>query len=571
MEEINKKITKIVIGKDDELTDIVTGIIDSNNERVLLTFAEESDLLISPVNLTVLLETGDENEKLIIAQIIKNPTGVRNAHSAGITTIETTTLPEEELWEKEIERKTERLSPKPKDIPIKEEDKEEEGISIGEDIQKEEDIPTVEAPRDIPEEKEEKSKHIQTERESSIRKKEKKKVTAKAKKILLILGPAILVVLSLIAFIYYKTAPFVRIKIFTESREVSIEKIFTGDPNIKEIDFENLRIPIKKETSEKARSTTVKATGVAYKGEKATGKIGIAYRKEGGCTDVPPLDLPGSTILISDGGKYFKLDAPISIPCSLTPVEASVTANEIGTEYNLPQGTSFSIQNYPKSEVFGMASVAIGGGTKEEYTVLQQQDVNSAMEELKKIATEEAETELKDKSGGSWEIIQSSMKSDIPKDSIKTGVPVGGETKETSLDLKVVSEATYFLKEGFDTKLSEILTEEAQAKNLFDTEKNLELTLSNKVEKDITVAENSADSTKIKVVAKASVEPKVDKIGIIGELKGKKWEDGIEILNKYVFSDKETECVFEPKRFPEGLRYFPTRQGAIEIELKKAE
>lgn len=570
MEEINKKITKIVVGKDDELTDIVTGIIDSTNERILLTFAEESDLLISPVNLSVLLETGDENEKIMIAQIIKNPTGVRNANSAGITTIETTTLPEEEVWEEEIERKTERLNPKPKEVPIKEQVKESEGISIGEDIQtKDEEIDNIVPPTENP--KEEESKHIQTEKESSIRKKEKKEITAKTKKILLIVGPAILVILSLIAFIYYKTAPFVRIRIYTESKEVGLEKIFTGDSNIKEIDFENLRIPIKKESAEKARSTTVKATGVAYKGEKATGKIGIAYRKDGGCTDVPNLDLPGSTVLISDGGKYFKLDAAISIPCSLTPVEASVTANEIGTEYNLPQGTSFSIQNYPKSEVFGMASVAITGGTKEEYTVLQQQDVNTAMEELKKMATEEAETELKDKSGGSWDIILSSIKSEIPKDSVKTGVPVGGETKDTSLELKVVSEATYFLKEGFDTKLSEMLTEEARAKNLFETEKNLELTLSNKVEKDITVAENTADSTKVKVVAKASVEPKVDKIAIINQLKGRKWDAGIEILNKYVFSDKETEAVFEPKRFPTGLRYFPTRQGAIEIELKKAD
>lgn len=570
MEEINKKITKIVVGKDDELTDIVTGIIDSTNERILLTFAEESDLLISPVNLSVLLETGDENEKIMIAQIIKNPTGVRNANSAGITTIETTTLPEEEVWEEEIERKTERLNPKPKEVPIKEQVKESEGISIGEDIQtKDEEIDNIVPPTENP--KEEESKHIQTEKESSIRKKEKKEITAKTKKILLIVGPAILVILSLIAFIYYKTAPFVRIRIYTESKEVGLEKIFTGDSNIKEIDFENLRIPIKKESAEKARSTTVKATGVAYKGEKATGKIGIAYRKDGGCTDVPNLDLPGSTVLISDGGKYFKLDAAISIPCSLTPVEASVTANEIGTEYNLPQGTSFSIQNYPKSEVFGMASVAITGGTKEEYTVLQQQDVNTAMEELKKMATEEAETELKDKSGGSWDIILSSIKSEIPKDSVKTGVPVGGETKDTSLELKVVSEATYFLKEGFDTKLSEMLTEEARAKNLFETEKNLELTLSNKVEKDITVAESTADSTKIKVVAKAFVEPKVDKIAIIDELKGKRWDDGIEKLNKYVFSDKETEAVFEPKKFPAGLRYFPTRQGAIEIELKKAD
>lgn len=567
MEETSRKITKIVVGKDDELTDIVAGIVGSQNERVLLTFAEESDLLISAINLSVLLETADENDKLMIAQIIKNPTGVRNANTAGITTIETTTLPEEEVWIKEVERKAERLTPKTEEKVEKKDEIAEEGISIGRDIAPEEPTPIhVPTPPVLPKEEKPQIK------ESVVRERKKKEVKSKTKKILMIIVPIVLVLLGLIAFIYYKTAPFVRIRIYTESREVEIEKIFTGDANIKEIDFENLKIPIKKEEVEKARSTTIKATGTAYKGEKAKGKVGIAYNKDGGCTDVEPLNLPAGTILVSSGGKYFKLDTAISIPCSMTPVEASVTANEIGTEYNLPQGTSFSVQNYAKSEVYGMASAGgISGGTKEEYTVLQQEDISAGMEELKKIAKEEAETELKDKSGGSWEIIQSSMKSDVVKDSLKTGVPVGSETKETSLDLKVVSEATYFLKEGFDAKLSELLTDEAKAKNLFETEKDLELTLGDEVEKDISVAESSEKSTKIKVFAKASVEPKVDKLAIISELKGKKWNEGLEILKKYVFSEKETDVVFEPKKFPSALKYFPTRQGAIEIELKKAD
>jgi len=570
MDEINKKITKIVIGQEDELTDIVAGIVDSNNERILLTFAEESDLLISPVNLSILLEVADENGKVMIAQIIKNQTGVRNAENAGLSTIETTTLPEEELWVSEEEKREERLSPKKIEKKPALQKEEEKGISIGEDIQKTEGEESIVVP-DIPimpELAELEEKKIEPKKEK--REKKEGKMNAKTKKILTIVGLALLFLSLLISFIYYKTAPFVRIKIYTESREVEIEKIFTGDLNIKEIDFEDLKIPIKKEEVEKARSATVKATGVAYKGEKAKGKVDIVYNKDDGCADVEPLNLPAGTVLISNEGRYFKLDASIEIPCSLTPVEVSITANEIGGEYNLAKGTSFSIQNYAKSEAKGMASNAISGGTKEEYTVLQQQDINLAMEELKKIAGEEAERELNDKSGGTWEIISDSIKTEVNKDSVKTGVAVGTEVKETSLDLKVTGEATYFLKEGFDSKLSELLTDEARAKNLFDTEKDLELTLGDDVQMDISVAENSESVTRIKVLAKASVEPKVDKALIIKELKGKKWDSGMDLLKKYVFSEKESDVEFEPKKFPSGLKYFPTRQGAIEIELKKA-
>jgi len=113
MEQENKKITKIVISSEDELTDVVTGILESPNERIVLTFAEESDLLISPINLKVIQETSDDENKLLIAQIINNPTGIKNARSAGMATIETTTLPLEDDWKAEQEKKEERLSPKP--------------------------------------------------------------------------------------------------------------------------------------------------------------------------------------------------------------------------------------------------------------------------------------------------------------------------------------------------------------------------------------------------------------------------------------------------------------------------
>ena len=81
MEESNK-ITKIVVNSEDELTDIVSGIQNAKTEKIILTFAEESDILISPINLAVIKETADEIEKVLVCQIIKNPTGLRNSKMA---------------------------------------------------------------------------------------------------------------------------------------------------------------------------------------------------------------------------------------------------------------------------------------------------------------------------------------------------------------------------------------------------------------------------------------------------------------------------------------------------------
>lgn len=578
MEEESKKITKIVVSRDDELTDIITGILESKNERIILTFAEESDLLISPINLKVILETADEQEKFLIAQIIKNGTGVRNANAAGLTTIETTTLPTEDIWNKEIQRRTNRLSPRPENKfeeekpNIQESSKEEhynEGISIDNDIP----ItvpPVVKEPSELPKE------HLRTtnfrekttETISGAKKQLSKiKIPLKTKKLLLIIFVGIFSILGLASFIYYKTAPLVRIRIYIQSKEASIEKIFVGDQNIKEVDFENSKIPIKKESVEKARSTTVQATGTAFKGEKATGTVLFVYFPSGDCP-ATPVNIPQGQTVLSDGNKTFKTDSAMAFSCDKSSTTVGITAADIGEEYNLPV-TSFTVQGFSANNIKGTSTQPTTGGSKTQYTVLSQADVNTATEELKKIAIQEGEQELKDKSGGSWEIIPGSIKSDVVKDSAKTGVAVGAETKETSLELKTTSEATYFLKDGFDSKISELLTQEAQAKNLFETDKDLELTLSNDVQKEISVVENTPDSTKIKLIAKASVKPKVEKEVIVNELKGKKWNEGNEILKKYIFSDKTTEVVFEPQNFPEKLKYFPSRHGGIMLELKE--
>lgn len=576
MEEENKKITKVVISKDDELTDIITSIVDSQNERIVLTFAEDSDLLISPINLKVILETADEQEKLLIAQIIKNSTGVRNANSAGITAVETTTLPTEDIWEEEIEKRAERLSPK-KEQPEKKmkqekiEDSAKSMIMIDQDIPS----PTVQ-------ETEEKTPDFSTKDFSSVEEKKdtsekpsrglvvkqegKKEWWKKNKKFFIMGGIGLVLMTFLIAFIYYKTAPFVRIRIYVESKEATVEKVLTGDENIKEIDFEAEKIPIKTETAEKERSANVRATGKAYKGEKAKGNVSIFYLNVEDCSK--SVTLPAGHTLTSEAGKIFRTEESVTVSCAEQLKTVKVVASDIGEEYNLST-TSFSVQNYAVTDIKGTSTQPFTGGMKEEYTVLTAGDVNTAVEDLKKISFAEGEQELKDKSGGSWKIIEDSIKSELDKDSIKTSAKVGEEASDVSLEIKIKSTATFYMREGFEKKIADLLTQEAEAKNLFETDKDLTLTLSQDVKTDVNVVESTPASTKIKLSAKGSVQPKIEKETVVDALKGKKWEDGMSVLKGFIFSEKETEVVFEPKNFPEKLKYFPAKHGGINVEFTK--
>lgn len=597
--EDNRKITKIVIGKEDELTDIVTGILDSQNERILVTFAEESDLLISPINLKVILETADERDKSIIAQIIKNPTGIRNAQLAGLTTIDNPSYPTEEMWEKEMLDRARRYNPLGKRVEKKEavtetkevvEPKNEFKDRINSALEKsrnnqekeddilitfDEDIEPL-GSEEIPEDEQVNTKvHtkpvVQTgpilEKLKSIL--QKIKYPTKLKRLIPLLTISVFVLSLLVAFIYYNTVPFVKIRIYVEAKEVSIERTFQGDENIKSVDFENSKIPIKQEIVEKSRSTTITATGTAYRGEKAKGKVNIAYVKVGGCTGVSALNLQaGHVIVSSSSGQSFKLDAATTVDCNNIS-EAAVTAIEVGEEYNLSSGQHFTVQGFSSNEVYAMnSSGAFTGGSKEQYTVLSQADVNSGVEDLRKIAVEEGEQELKEKNGG-WEVIVDSITSELVKSETKTDVNVGAEAKDVNLSIKTKSTATYFLKDGFDESIANLLTTEAQQKNLFESDKNLELALGDDIEKTITVIESNKNGIKIKLVAKGSVKPKVDKENIVRELKEMSWDEGQEFLKKQIFSAKETEIVFQPQNFPTKLLHFPKRQGGILIEIKE--
>ncbi len=610
MEE-NNKITKIVVGKEDELTDVVSGILNAKTERVILTFAEESDLLISAINLSVLKETADEEKKILVCQIIKNPTGQRNSKLAGIITIDTPNNPTEDVWEQAKAQETklpilenpeiEKISPETEpqsskastfenrineaiqksrtDIEKKNEVKtfHQDGIiiSVGEDL------PTEETPEEKPNLSNIDFKNVASD-ETHIKIKKplfklpdflkKHKVTGavpseqspfarKFKKLLPLLLISVIFIAVLVAFIYINTVPFVKVRIFVKAQDVSIEKIFTGDSNIKEIDFENLKIPMKIESVEESRSTSVTATGKAYKGEKATGSVTLSHKGSSSCTT---LSLPAGQVIASMDNKTYTLDSATTIEC-FSLATASVHATDIGEEYNTPTGT-FTVQNYSTDNVEGFKTGTFSGGTKSEYTVLSLSDVNTASEELKTSSISEAEQALKDKQG-EWSLITDSIKSEIKKDSVKTDIAVGAAATQANLSLTVTSSGTYYYNKGFDAGVESLLTNEAQVKNLFNSDENLDLVLGEGIKKEVSVVQNTEASVLIKLVASGSVQPKVDKTEVVNTLKGKKWKEGTAYLDGLKYSDKATMYEFNPVNFPQSLYYFPKRQGGVLVEI----
>lgn len=605
-------IKKIIVNASHELTDLVKEIHSSKAERIVLTFTDSTDILISPINLKVLLEVAQKEDKLLIAQIIQNPTGVRNSKLAGIKVIETPSAPTQQDWDdaaEEIDRKRRELISKKKVSQLAKEedvkkssfeDRVNSALSKSSNREKKEvqsDDSFISIDSDIPKEAEPKDSLAgrdfapsmpNIEQEPAVQEKRfvpRKEFKPKFKGINLnfinfkdkrfvrglIIALLVLLVLPGVVFaIYNQMAPLVKVKIFVEAKPVEIQKTFEGDTNIDEIDFDNLKIPIKVEEIEKSLSDTITPTGTAFKGEKAKGVVTLTYTNTEGCNETnTPISLPAGQRITATTGEAFVLVTAIQISCPEI-VDVNVEALEIGTEYNINSGKAFSVAGHSSSLLSGFNKSTFTGGTKEEYTTLSQQDLDKAVEELSTTAIEEVKSELREKET-TWEIIEDSIKSEVDKDSIDTDKKVGQEASVVNLEITIKGTATYYLTKGLNEGLTDLLREEATANNLFDTEDDLELELGDNIEKELKVDNSDEDIVSINLIAKSSVRPKISKEEIENKLKGMKWEEGLVYISTLDFSDQKTEVQFIPQNYPEFLRRFPDRRGGVLVTIAELE
>jgi hypothetical protein len=633
---MSENIEKIVVKSKDELIDVVREISKTDAKKILVSFIEDSEILISSINLKVLLDSADEKDALLILQIPGNPTGVRNAKLADIPVIDTPGMPSQEIWEstkEEYRGRREKRENKNQEIPqeyksenitsfeekinsvldknrvekesgkdllkrkVKKEEKGSGGIVIDKDItekeesslDKKEDLTRVDF-KDAPSsskkkshkkltilpsiknflnkfKKKEKTKKVIEKREKGgTEKKSKKNVKAILLKIVPRLVIPLAVVALLFVFLYFYFAPYADVTLFIQSKPVEVEKVFVGSENINEIDFEELKIPVKRESITKSVSDTVNATGTAFRGDKATGSVTISYINPEGCSDADePITLSeGVQISTSTDGKNYVLTGSVTVTCNNYSV-VGVEAVEVGEEYNIASGKYFGVSGYDSTKVYGVNSSAFTGGSKEEYTVLSQQDVNDKVDELTKIATEEAEGALQE-IGGGWEIIDSTIDSSVKEGSVESAVAIGTETNTSDISLEVEASATYYYTQGVDSGLNDLLTEAAVSQNLFESREGLDLNLKGDIQKDLSVSEEEGE-VNVTLTASTSVEPSVDKEDILDTLSGMKWEEGVDYLNNLSFTSKPPVIKYSPENIPIRVRRFPSRQGKIKLVI----
>ncbi|QQS38984.1 hypothetical protein IPM62_06425 [Candidatus Woesebacteria bacterium] len=211
---------------------------------------------------------------------------------------------------------------------------------------------------------------------------------------IIIIGLALFVVLAVSLFCLWWYYPSATVSIYLSTTQLSEKIDVRIDPNATNADFNSALLPGRIYSVEVSGDKTTQATGIKTVGDKAKGEV-MLYRVGTQISLSAGDQIKGSNDLV------FTIDSPVNVASgsASTPGTASVsvTAAQIGSEYNLAQGASFVVENYSLSDIEAKNDKDFSGGSSREINAVSENDLKKLDDELEAELKEKALGELRNK------------------------------------------------------------------------------------------------------------------------------------------------------------------------------
>lgn len=206
------------------------------------------------------------------------------------------------------------------------------------------------------------------------------------------------------------------------------------DVNVDSPDPANFIFPANLVEAEANSEMTKQTSGTKTVGERAKGSIKI---RNGTADEV---DFEAGTV-VAVGGLEFSLDEGVSVPQASSPttpgeVSVAVTAADIGEEYNIAGDESFSVGNFPKSEIDAISEGAFSGGTSREIRVISEGDIESLREELMDRLRSQALELLEGKAHGAW-LVEEATEYKVLEETVSG--EAGDEAESVNISMTIVA------------------------------------------------------------------------------------------------------------------------------------
>ncbi|MBI4080257.1 MAG: baseplate J/gp47 family protein [Candidatus Levybacteria bacterium] len=339
-------------------------------------------------------------------------------------------------------------------------------------------------------------------------------------KAVVVLPVILLLIIGMFLLYVYKLKATVTIFVDPKSIDQNEEVIFSAKASK---DFSEGIIAAKNVSVSLDGNAETKTTGKKETGTKAKGTVTLYNSNDS------KIQLSEGTAITASNGLEYVLDKDVTIASASGDIfsgtkpgttQAGVTAKAIGSDYNLPSGTKFSVSG--NSSVAAKNDSAFSGGTKKEIVVVAKKDIEKLAEELPDSLEKKAKEEIAKKIGTDESFLPIFTKITLTKKDYNKDL--GDEAKTLSLKATVTFEGlTYtnddiseFAKSKVKSKFSEDLT---------ISDEGIENTLKNLKKKSDT--ELSA-----RLTMKTNLLPKIDEAVLAKELAGKSFDEADEIITK---------------------------------------
>lgn len=339
-------------------------------------------------------------------------------------------------------------------------------------------------------------------------------------------------------------------KVVSENKQVVFSQ--TDDTNIKGSIISSESITVE-EDGEISKPTT----GTKEVGEKAKGTVTLYSRFSS------PKTLDESTVLTGPNSLKFSLDKSVNIASSSadassppTTTNVSVTATNVGKEYNLPSNTKLTVADMAAATIVAKNDTAFSGGSKKEILVVSKDDVKKLEEDIVKNLESRARSNIIKKVPSGKTLLPIALQSEITKETFNK--KAGEEAKTLTLNAKVTYQSLMYTQKDMDDFAREAIKDQS-SDTLAPSEQGIEIEASDAViEKD--------KKAKATIKIKASLLPKIDKKTLAKNVSGKSFEQTESILSEIPQVNSVHISLFPPFGFLP--KFLPRVSDNISFSIK---
>ena len=295
---------------------------------------------------------------------------------------------------------------------------------------------------------------------------------------LLIAGLVILVFAAFILGFWY--LPKAKITIFVEPKDLQETVEVMVIPEDFEASESAKLLKGKVISTDVSGELAAQATGKKLTGEKAVGKVTVFNKT------LSAKSFPQGAEIVGPNDLSFTLDSPVSVdPATISTssgsetktygrAEVSVTAKNIGSEYNLPGGIDFSFRNFSDTLYSAYSAEGFSGGSSQEVTVVSAGDQEKLEADLTEELRQKAEEKLLGETGENLKVFPEAITLKIKNRSFDHEINEEAEAVSLSLEAEaqtlgfsrdllnelLVAEISERVPEGFELIPSQIESRE---------------------------------------------------------------------------------------------------------------